>query len=197
MNALSAQYAAITVNAFTAQNVALTVNMLTAQNATLNTENASLKSTNESLATEVAQLRQQLENHTRPPAGTATIPDVVSIDMNAIMNLDARQLKTLDVGLRLVRARILNETRADALCLLVELEVPALLASVGIRMDLEVWAVDGWSFFCDRENPSQARWHNLCGYRRMNVDHMASWVSYAMVISLDVMDKLCRWRNIS
>ena len=186
------------VHALAAQNAAITVHSLTAQLALLMTENASLKSANESLTAEVARLTQQSNKHTCP--SPATIPDLASIDMNTMMQLSASQLDTLDAGLRRVRARILATTDARALRRLVENEVPLLLMSVGVSIDLHVGRDGnnaGWHDFCECGNSSEFRWEALYSHRRKNVENFADWTSYAMIICLDVLYKLCLWRNIS
>jgi len=113
------------------------------------------------------------------------------------MQLSPSQLNTLDAGLRRVRARILATTDALALRRLVENEVPFLLVSVGVSMDLYVGSDDGWDLFLERRNSSECRWESLYSHRRMNVEKLGCWTSYAMIICLDVVHKLCLWRNIS
>jgi hypothetical protein len=192
MSALQAQ-----VHELVAQKAAITVHTLTEQLALLTTENASLKSANESLAADVARLAQQSNNHTCPPAPASKVPDLASIDMNAVMQLSPSQLNTLDAGLRRVRTRILATTDAVALRRLVENEVPHLLMSVGVDMDLHVGANDGWDRFIERGNSSEFRLESLYSHRRKNVENFACWTSYAMIICLDVVHKLWIWRNIS
>ena len=153
-----------------------------------------MKPANESLTAEVARLAQQSNSHTCPPA--ATIPDLGSIDMNVVMQLGPSQLNTHDAGLRRVRARILATTDDKALRRLVENEVPLLLMSVGVAMDLYV-RKSGWNDFRNRENSPDFRLEVLYSRRRGNVESLADWTSYAMIICLDVFYKLCLWRNIS
>jgi len=192
ISALQAQ-----VHELVAQKAAITVHTLTEQFALLKTENASLKSANESLTADVARLTQQSNNHTCPPTAASTIPDLASIDMNAVMQLTPSQLNTLDAGLRRLRTRILATTDGLALRRLVENEVPLLLMSVGVSMDLYVGSFDGWHDFCARGNSSQFRLEALYSHRRKNIEGLAGWTSYAMTICLDVVYKLCVWRNIS
>ena len=70
------------------------------------------------------------------------------------MQLSACQLNTLDAGLRRVRARILAAPDAHAVRRLVENEVPLLLMSVGVSMDLHVGSGSGWLDFSERGNSS-------------------------------------------
>ena len=180
-----------------AQKAAITAHTLAAQLTLLTTENTSLKSANVSLTAEVARLTQQSNNHTCPPAATSTVPDLASIDMNAVMRLSPSQLHTLDAGLRRVRTHILATTDAVALRRVVENEVPLLLMSVGVTMDLYVGSFDGWHDFCARGNSSEFRLEALYSHRRKNIEGLAGWTSYAMTICLDIVYKLCLWRNIS
>ena len=168
---------------------------LMAANEAMKPANEPLKSAYESLTAEVARLTQQSNNHTCPPA--ATIPDLASIDMNVVMQLSPSQLNTLDAGLRRVRARILATTDSKALRRLVENEVPLLLMSVGIAMDLYVRTRPGWDDFCDRGNSPESRLEVIYSRRRGQVEGFADWTSYALIICLDVFYKLCLWRNIS
>jgi len=218
LHALAAQNAAITVHTLTAQQALLAAEnaALKSANESLKSENESLKSANESLKSanespksvnvslksrnepltvEVARLAQQPNNHTCPPA--ATIPDLASINMNAVMQLSPVQLNTLDDGLRHMRTRILATTNDRALRRLLENEVPLLLMSVGVAIDLYVGSDGGWKVFCEQGNPPEFRWVVLHGYRRKSVEYAGEWISYAAVTCLDVVYKLCVWRNIS